>query len=65
MNPQLIFDIATLVLSLAQSLVTGTGQQGVTVANILLQIVQKGAQAYKQQTGQALDPALILAEEPI
>lgn len=58
MNPQLIFDIIALALSLVRG-------QNASVAGTLLQIIQKGAQAYQQHTGEALDPSLIKAEEPL
>jgi hypothetical protein len=58
MNPQLIFDIIALALSLARG-------QDANVAATLLQIIQKGAQAYQQHTGEALDPSLIKAEVPL
>ena len=39
--------------------------QRLAPADALLQIVQKGAEAYQQHTGEALDPSLIKNEEPV
>ena len=43
----------------------GNVQERATVVDTLLKIIQKGAQAYREHTGEALDPSLIRAEEPI
>jgi hypothetical protein len=58
MNPQLLFDIIDLALSLVKS-------PGANVANTLLQIIQKGVAAYQAHTGEPIDLSLIKAEEPI
>ncbi len=65
MNPSLAFEIVELALSLVKSQATGTIHQAATVAETLLMIIQKGAQAYQQHTGEALDPILIKTEAPI
>ena len=65
MNPNLAFEIVELALSFAKSQATRKVQQDVTVADTLLKIIQKGVQAYRDHTGETLDPALIQAEEPI
>jgi hypothetical protein len=64
MNTTLIFEILQLALSLAQSLMSGTAAPD-TTAQSLLDIVQKGQQAYQQHTGQPLDPSLIKVEKAI
>jgi len=65
MNPALVFNIAELALSLAKSQLPGKTQHDVPVADTLLDIVRKGAQAYQQHTGEPLNPLLIRAEEPL
>jgi hypothetical protein len=64
MNPDLAFEIVALAVSLAKSQIPGRVQQDATVADILLKIVQKGVEAYRQHSGEALDLSLIKAEEP-
>jgi hypothetical protein len=65
MNPDLIFEILDLAVSLAQTQSTGTVQQDATVAGTLVQIVRKASQAYRQHTGETLDSSLIEPEEPL
>ena len=65
MTPSLVLEIVQLTLSLVQSQLPGKAQQDATVAGTLLQIVQKGAQAYSQETGAPLDVSLIKSEDPI
>ena len=60
MNPNLIIELIQLAISLAE-----THLAGGDVAHILLDIVQKGVQAYEHQTGETLNPALIRAENVI
>ena len=60
MNPNLVFQLVEVAISLAQSQVD-TGK----VANTLLGIIQKSVIAYESHTGETLDPALIRAEEPL
>ena len=62
MNPNLIIQILQLSLSLAQAQLTGKPAQDFSLAQVLLEIVQKGAQAYQLQTGQPLDVSLIKPE---
>jgi hypothetical protein len=62
MNPNLIMQILQLALSLAQAQLTGKPAQNVSIAQVLLEIVQKGAQAYQLQTGRPLDVSLIKPE---
>ena len=65
MNLQLIFDIVQLALTAARNVVTGTAEKDLSLKEILVQIIQKGALAYQQHTGEALDPKLIQAEQPL
>jgi hypothetical protein len=58
MNTTLAFEILELALALVQS-------KDANVAGTLLKIIQKGAEAYQQHTGKALDPSLIKAEDPV
>ncbi len=60
MNSDLVFRLVDLAIALAQSqLEPGDATQ------VLVGIIQKGAQAYKDQTGKPLDPLLIKVEEPV
>ena len=65
MNLQLIFDIVQLWVSVAKNLMSGTAEKDLTVAAMVVAIIQKSALVYKQHTGEALDPNLILAEAPL
>ena len=60
MKRALIIDLMELAVSLADTYLDGGN-----VAHILLAIVQKGVQAYEDQTGEALDLLLIKLEDPI
>jgi hypothetical protein len=62
MNPALAFEIAQLALSL---LAPGQAHEDFQIEETLLEIIEKGAPAYQQHTGEPLDPSLIRAEEPI
>ena len=64
MNIDLIVEIINLALSLVNNALNG-GQPATAVTAALVQILQKGAQAYQQHTGQALDPSLIHVESPV
>jgi hypothetical protein len=61
----LVLTIVQLVLSLVQAQGNGEIQQDAVLANIVLQIVQKGYQAYAQYAGKPLDPSLLKIEDPI
>ena len=65
MNLPLALQISQLALSLVRNQVSPKVQQEVEIASILLQIVQKGAQAYEQHVGQPLDPSLIKPRDQI
>ena len=61
MNIDLIIEITELALSITDNILNGSQTANAQTAT-LLQILQKGAQAYQQQTGQPLDLSLIQAE---
>jgi hypothetical protein len=56
MNPTLVLEFVELALSL---------RKGAGWAQILVQIIQKALQTYKDQTGKPLDPSLIKPEGTI
>jgi hypothetical protein len=60
MDPNMITELIQLAISLANTHVAGRD-----VARILLEIIRKGVQAYEDQTGEALNPALIRPERTI
>ena len=64
MNLSLIMEIAQLALSLVSSVVQGT-QAPASLTATLLQILQKGAHVYQQQTGLPLDPSLLHTETTV
>ena len=64
MNLDLIMEISDLALSLVGNALHGS-QTAESVTSALLQILQKGEQAYEQHTGQALDPSLIHVEATV
>jgi hypothetical protein len=51
-----------LLLNLLKSVSSGKLQQGATVAEVLLKIVQTAGTAYEDHSGQPLDPSLIRPE---
>ena len=57
MDLSLIFEIAEMALSVVKSQTTGKVQEGTTLADSLLQIIQKTINAYQQHTG--TDPMLV------
>ncbi len=58
MNPNIAFEIVELAVSLTEIQTSGKlQQQDATLAGILLQIIQKGVQAYREHTGETLDRA--------
>ena len=65
MNTNFAFEIVDLALGIARQQTTGSVQQDATLADALVQIIQKAVQAYQAQTGQALDPNLIQPETPV
>jgi len=64
MNPNLIFEIVKLAVSLAEDVTTKNARYDLDAADTLLEIVQRTAHAYEQHTGEPLDPALIRLEKP-
>ena len=65
MNMTLILEILQLVLALAQAQLKGQSGQDLAIGQILLQIIQKGAQAYQLHTGEPLDMSLIQPEAEV
>lgn len=65
MNSDIVSEIVELAQSLAKLQAGGKVEQGVTYAGILLQIFRKVSQAYREHTGEKLDPSLIKAEGPV
>jgi hypothetical protein len=65
MNPNILFEIAELALSVARTQGSEKVQQDAALAGILLKIIEKTAQAYQDHTGETLDPSLIKAEPGI
>jgi hypothetical protein len=65
MNPNVAFEIVELALSLLKSQTSGKIQQDANLADVLAQIVGKAAQAYRDHTGQPLDPSLIQPEDHV
>ena len=58
MNSDLIFELVELAISLAH-----THLDSGDVEQTLLDIIEKGVQAYEDHTGEKLDPYLITAED--
>ena len=65
MNPNLIFQIVRLAVSLVEIHADRDVRSGSTTEEMLLEIVRIGIRAYEQHTGEPLDPALIGAEAPL
>ena len=63
MDPNAVFEILELAVSLAKTQAAGKVQQDAALAGILVQIAQKVFQAYQDHMGEALDPSLIKAED--
>jgi hypothetical protein len=60
MNPNLIFDLVELAVSLAHSHI-----ESADITPTLVEIVQKAVQAYEDHTGESIDPRLIGVEAPL
>ena len=60
MNPEVIREFLDLAIALAEAHLAGRD-----VAQILLNIVRKGVQAWEDQTGKTLNPELIRAETAV
>ena len=65
MNTNFAIEIIELALSIVKNQTTGTAQQEASTAAAIVEIIGKAVNAYEQQTGQPLDPALIKAEPPL
>jgi hypothetical protein len=64
MNPYLMLDIGKLACNILEG-VNSKSQTATSVADAIVQILQKAALAYRQETGKPLDPTLILAEATV
>ncbi len=60
MNTDLIFELVEMAVSLAESQFSGT-----ELARTLLDIVQRGVDAYEEHTGTSLDVGLVEAEDTL
>jgi hypothetical protein len=65
MNTDLILQILQLALSLAQAQLKGQSAQNLSIDQALIEIVQKGAQAYQLHTGEPMNVSLIQPEAEI
>ena len=65
MSADIVLRLVEIAISLARSRADGTEDQDAKVATTLVQIVQKGLQAYTDHTGKILDPQQIQVEKPI
>jgi hypothetical protein len=65
MNTNIVFELVELAISLGQSQGDGTTQGDPQVAQMLLDIIDKGVQAYQDHTGAPLDPSLINPETAV
>ena len=63
MNPNLLIEIAELALSAAKAAASKHAAQDMDVEHTLLEIAQRTAYAYREHTGEPLDPSLIRIEE--
>ena len=64
MNVNLVIEIATLALAIADRQTNRNLKGDTFYEESLLEIIQKAAQAYRDHTGEPLDPSLIKAEDP-
>ena len=65
MNKAVGLNIIELALSVAQSLTSENDRTDVTIADTLEDIVRIAAQAYRDHTGEEMDPSLIKAEDSL
>jgi len=65
MNPQIVIALVEIAISLAHSLGKGSVQGDATTAKSLLDIINKGVEAYQEHTGEPLDPNLIRPETTV
>jgi len=63
MNPNLIFRITRLAVSLVE--IHARQDVRSSTEELLLEIIQIAIRAYEEHAGQPLDPALIKAEAPL
>ena len=64
MNVNLVIEIATLALAIADRQTNRNLKGDTFYEESLLEIIQKAARAYEDHTGEPLDPSLIKAEDP-
>jgi hypothetical protein len=65
MNLEVALEIVELALSLAKTEAGVEIESDATLADLLMEIAQKAAQAYHDHVGESLDPYLITAEDSI
>ncbi len=65
MNPNMGWQFIELALSLVKTQASGNIQQEAEVADVLVQIIAKAMQAYRDHTGEPLNPDLIHIEPAI
>jgi hypothetical protein len=64
MNEKLVLQLAKLAVTLAETVIRRIPASQTPTAAIL-EILRKAGELYRQQTGQALDPSLIHAENNV
>ena len=65
MNPNVVWGIVALALTVAKTQASGKVQQDAMLAVSLLQIIEKAVQAYQDHTGETLDPSLIRPKDAV
>jgi len=65
MNPSLIFQIMQAAVAVAEMQAERNPDHDAGIGDTLLQIIETGAEAYRQHTGEPLDLDLIKAEKEI
>ncbi len=65
MNSELIFDILQLAVSLVETQMRGSASQDLSVDETLVEIIQKGAEAYRLHSGEPVDISFLKDEAEI
>jgi hypothetical protein len=65
MNSELVFDILQLAVSLVAAQMRGPDSQDLSIDETLVEIIQKGAQAYRLHSGEPVDISFIKDEAEI
>ena len=65
MNTDTAIEIMELGISLLRAVTSHDEPAGTTIEDTLIEIAQTTDRAYKQHTGEALEPSLIRSEEPL